>query len=187
VIRRELWLREENSTPILLWTFKPRRSRWIWSGEGGKSFWLRDPLFPKTRVGDLLTETAKWAQYRHLFLKLRVSHLVHNKYNSYESYLSKQKWGTGAVVSMGWTTGVRLPAGARISFLRHRVQTGSEVDPASYPMGTGGSFRREMRLPVHSPLSIADVKNAWTYTSTPPYVFMTWCLVTHLYLNTSAL
>jgi hypothetical protein len=29
----------------------------------------------------------------------------------------------------------------------------------------------------HSPPSIADVTNAWNYNSTPPYVFMVWCLV----------
>jgi hypothetical protein len=26
---------------------------------------------------------------------------------------------------------------------------------------------------------IAEVKNAWSYTSTPQYVFMAWCLVKH--------
>jgi len=36
--------------------------------------------------------------------------------------------------------GVQFPAGAMLgSFsLRHHVQTGSEVHPASYPMSTGG-------------------------------------------------
>jgi hypothetical protein len=29
----------------------------------------------------------------------------------------------------------------------------------------------------HSPPSSAKFKNAWSYTSTPHYVFMTWCLV----------
>jgi hypothetical protein len=37
--------------------------------------------------------------------------------------------------------GVRVPVGSRISLL-HVVQTGSEVHPTSYPMGTGGSFPR---------------------------------------------
>jgi hypothetical protein len=31
----------------------------------------------------------------------------------------------------------------------------------------------------HSPPSSAKVKNAWSYTSTPEYVFMAWCLVKH--------
>jgi hypothetical protein len=36
--------------------------------------------------------------------------------------------------------GVRFPAGAGNFSLRHHVQTGSGAHPASYPMGTGGSF-----------------------------------------------
>jgi hypothetical protein len=35
---------------------------------------------------------------------------------------------------------VRFPAGAGNFSLRHRVQTGSGVHSASYPMGTRGSF-----------------------------------------------
>jgi hypothetical protein len=36
--------------------------------------------------------------------------------------------------------GVRFPAGAGNFFLRHCIQTSSGVHPASYPMGTRGSF-----------------------------------------------
>jgi hypothetical protein len=35
----------------------------------------------------------------------------------------------------------------------------------------------------HSPPFGADVKNAWSYTPTPPYVFMAWNLETILMLN----
>jgi hypothetical protein len=35
---------------------------------------------------------------------------------------------------------VRFPAGAGNFSLHHRVQNGSEAHPASYPMGTRGSF-----------------------------------------------
>jgi hypothetical protein len=31
----------------------------------------------------------------------------------------------------------------------------------------------------HSPPSSAEIKNAWSYTSSPQDVFMTWCLVKH--------
>jgi len=31
----------------------------------------------------------------------------------------------------------------------------------------------------HSPLSGAEVNNVWSYTFTPPYVFIAWCLVKH--------
>jgi len=37
--------------------------------------------------------------------------------------------------------GVRIPAGAGNSSLRHRVQTDSGAQAASYPLGTGGFFR----------------------------------------------
>jgi hypothetical protein len=39
--------------------------------------------------------------------------------------------------------------------------------------------KRPGREADHSPPSSAEVKNAWSYTSTPPYVFMAWCLVKH--------
>jgi hypothetical protein len=35
---------------------------------------------------------------------------------------------------------VRFPAGAENSSLHHRIQYDSGAHPASYPMGTGGSF-----------------------------------------------
>jgi hypothetical protein len=72
---------------------------------------------------------------------------------------------------------VRLPAGAGNSF-HHRVQTGSGVHPASYLTGTSGSFpggKAAGHEADHSPPSSAEVKNAWSYTSTPQYVFMAWC------------
>jgi hypothetical protein len=52
---------------------------------------------------------------------------------------------------------VRFQAEAGNSSLRHRVQTGSETHSASYPMGTGGSFRPG-READHSPPSSAKVK-----------------------------
>jgi hypothetical protein len=77
---------------------------------------------------------------------------------------------------------VRFPAGAGNFSLHHRIQNGAGVHPASYPMGTRGSFpgvKRPGREADHSPSSRAEVKNAWSYTSTPQYVFMAWCLVKH--------
>jgi hypothetical protein len=41
-----------------------------------------------------------------------------------------------------WGPRVRFPAGAGNFSLHHRVQNGSGAHPASYPMGTGGSFPR---------------------------------------------
>jgi hypothetical protein len=39
--------------------------------------------------------------------------------------------------------------------------------------------KRPGREADHSPLSSAEVKNAWSCTSTPQYVFMAWCLAKH--------
>jgi hypothetical protein len=35
--------------------------------------------------------------------------------------------------------------------------------------------KRPGREADHSPLSSAEVKNVWSYTSTPQYIFMAWC------------
>jgi hypothetical protein len=71
--------------------------------------------------------------------------------------------------------GVRYPEGAGNFFpFHHRVQTGSGVHPASYQMGTGVlslGIKRPGREADHSSLSSAKVKNAWSYTSTPPMRF----------------
>jgi hypothetical protein len=56
---------------------------------------------------------------------------------------------------------VRFPAGARNFSLNHRVQNGSGVHPASYPVGTRGSspeVKRPGREADHSPPSNAEVK-----------------------------
>jgi hypothetical protein len=44
------------------------------------------------------------------------------------------------VVSFVIDSTVRFPAGAGNFSLHHRVQNGSGTHPASYPMGTRGSF-----------------------------------------------
>jgi hypothetical protein len=78
---------------------------------------------------------------------------------------------------------VRFPAGAGNFSLHYCVQNGSGAHPTSYPMGTGAlslGVKRLGREADHSPPSSAEVKNAWSYTSTPQYVFMAWCLVKQL-------
>jgi hypothetical protein len=73
----------------------------------------------------------------------------------------------------GWTTEFDFWQGF---FLRHRIQTGSGVHPASCTMGTGGSFTGG-KAADYSPPSIAEVKNAQSYICTPSYIFMEWCLI----------
>jgi hypothetical protein len=70
----------------------------------------------------------------------------------------------------GWL-GVWVPAGAGNFSLHHCVQTGSEAHPASYLMGTRGSFpgvKWAQHEADHSPPLVPRSKNAWSYTSTPP-------------------
>jgi hypothetical protein len=60
--------------------------------------------------------------------------------------LAQREYGAGISQSIQrritcWTAEIRLPAGARDFCLLNSVQTGSEALPASYPMGTGVSFR----------------------------------------------
>jgi len=62
-------------------------------------------------------------------------------------------------------------AGAGNFSLHRRVQTGSGAHPASYLVGTRGSFpgvKRSEREADYSPPSSAKVKNAWSYNFTPP-------------------
>jgi hypothetical protein len=67
---------------------------------------------------------------------------------------------------------VRFPVEAGNFSLHHRVKNGSGAHPASYPMGTRGSFpggkaAGGVKLTTH--LQIAPrSKNECSYTSTPP-------------------
>jgi hypothetical protein len=66
---------------------------------------------------------------------------------------------------------VGFQAGGGNFSLHYQLHTGSGAHPASYPMGTGdfsSGAKRPGREAYHSPPSSAKVKNAWSYTSTPP-------------------
>jgi hypothetical protein len=56
----------------------------------------------------------------------------------------------------------------------HIIQTGSGAYPASYPVGTWGSFPRNNVDRVKSLMlpTTVKVKNVWIYKSTFPYIFM---------------
>jgi hypothetical protein len=60
--------------------------------------------------------------------------------------------------------------------LRHGVQTGSGAQRASYPMCTSGYYPGDKVAgdeADNSSQSSLEVKSMWSYSSTPPYVFMT--------------
>jgi hypothetical protein len=60
------------------------------------------------------------------------------------------------------------------------IQTDSGAHPASYPIAPeflSLGIKRLGREADHSPPSNSEIKNAWSYSSTPQNVFMAWCSV----------
>jgi hypothetical protein len=84
-----------------------------------------------------------------------------------------------------WTAGVRSLTGEEDFSSNLCVQTGSGAHPASYTMGTGGSFpggkARPGRDADHSAPSSAEVKKEWGYTSCHPNASL-WSVTGPLYL-----
>jgi hypothetical protein len=80
---------------------------------------------------------------------------------------------------------VRSPTGAEDFSSSPCVQTGSGAHPASYPVGTGGSFpggkARPGRDADHSPPSSAEVKNESELYLLSPHV-PPWHVAGQLYL-----
>jgi hypothetical protein len=111
------------------------------------------------------------------------THYQHDGHSNYVLNSRSQYFGVGiaqwysAGLRVGWS-GVRVPAWARNFSLHHRVQTGCGAHPASYKMGSRGSFPGGEAAGAWSWLPCsAEVKNAWSYTSPPQYTFMASWLV----------
>jgi hypothetical protein len=85
----------------------------------------------------------------------------------------------------GWTIGILgfdSRRGLRIFLFTtvSRTALGPTQPPIQRVPGTVSlGVKRPGREADHTPPSSAEVKNAWSYTSTPQYVFMAWCLVKH--------
>jgi len=85
----------------------------------------------------------------------------------------------------GWTTrvlGFDFPRefGIFLFTTESRTALGSTqplIQWVTGPLSPG--VKRPGREADHSPPSSAEVKSAWMYTSTPPYVFMPWYFVKH--------
>jgi hypothetical protein len=93
------------------------------------------------------------------------------------------------------SVGIALGYGLEIGFLGFDSRRGLEIflfstasrtalGPTQPPLQwVAGALslgvKRPGRETDHSPPSTAEVKNAWSYTSAPQYVFMAWCLVKH--------
>jgi hypothetical protein len=125
---------------------------------------------------------------KHLLVQRRLSTVVVGFYRiechcivvsplSFRSWPWNQSRDSSVGIALGYGlddrgSRVRFLAGAGNFSLHHRVQNGSGAHPASYPMGTRGSFpgwvKRKGRDVDHLPPPSAEVKNAWSYTSIPP-------------------
>jgi hypothetical protein len=53
------------------------------------------------------------------------------------------------------------------------------VEPTQPPIQWIPGVKRPGFEPDYSPPTSAEVKKMWIYTSTPPYVFMAWCLISY--------
>jgi len=87
------------------------------------------------------------------------------------------QWGTS-----DWSTEVRLSRRAGNFLLS--IPSRSALAPTQPPIqwvseALSRGVMRPGREAGHSHSSGAEVKNAWSYTSTLSYVFMAWCLVKH--------
>ena len=78
-------------------------------------------------------------------------------------------WGTVNGLRAGRSS-VRTPSEARDFSLLQNISTGSVAPPASYWIGTWvlSWVMRSGREADHSPSPSAQVKDEWSYTSTPP-------------------
>jgi hypothetical protein len=86
---------------------------------------------------------------------------------------------------MGWTIGFlgfdfRRGLGIFLFTTVSRTALGPTQPPIQWEPGAISlGVKRPGREADHPPPSSAEVKNAWSYTSIPEYVFMAWCLVKH--------
>jgi hypothetical protein len=85
----------------------------------------------------------------------------------------------------GWTIGVlvfdsRRGLGIFLFTTASRTALGPIQPPIQWiPGALSLGIKWPWREADHSPPSSAEVKNAWSCTSNPQYVFMAWCLVKH--------
>jgi hypothetical protein len=76
--------------------------------------------------------------------------------------------------------GVRVSIGARfLSSSRRpdRLWGPPSLLPNGYGMRSFAGGKAAGREADHSPPTSAEVKNTWIYAATPPYTFMTYCLI----------
>jgi len=81
-------------------------------------------------------------------------------------------------MAAGWTIGVRVFDSRRgLGIFLFTTVSRTALEPTQHPGALSPEVKRPGREAPHSPPSSAEVKNAWSYTSTPRYVFTAWCLI----------
>jgi hypothetical protein len=112
--------------------------------------------------------------------------MFHSRNNGFQWHLAKilgriLLWSV-SVPWLGWTTGVRHAAEAKVPFFTRESRpavcsTRSPIQWISGPLSLG--IKTPEREADHSPQSNVVIKNAWSYTYTPLYGFTAWCLMKH--------
>jgi hypothetical protein len=103
------------------------------------------------------------------------------KDNLYYFYHISRSWVSVIGIATGYglddREGVGVPSAGRVkNFLfstSSRPTLGSTQPPIQWvPEALSPGVKRQGREADHSPLTSANVKKMWSYTSTPPYAFM---------------
>jgi hypothetical protein len=112
-------------------------------------------------------ETQKHEQYRKKHVTFIVKQMFGTNAHSWVSIVTRLWAGRQGFNSWQATTVSRQALGP--------TQPPAQWVPEVLSPGVRWPGREADRLPP----SIAQFKNTWSYISTPPYVFMEWCLVKH--------
>jgi hypothetical protein len=111
---------------------------------------------------------------------------VSSRYNSFSHALvwRPENRDSSVCIALGYGLDVRGPRvrfTADGNFLFTTASTtalGPTQPPIQWvPGALSVKVKRPGREADHSPPSSAEVTNAWSYTSTPEYVFIAWCLI----------
>jgi hypothetical protein len=89
-------------------------------------------------------------------------------------------YGQGSGLT-GQVIGVRSPAGAKYFLFSatHRPALGPNQPPIQMlPRAPHAEVKWQGHAADHSPWPGAEIKHTWSYSSTHPYSFMAWCLIT---------
>jgi hypothetical protein len=98
----------------------------------------------------------------------------------YPSKIVKSRHSSVSIQTAGWTTRIQFPAGGNDGIFSP-PRSNQILGPTNFLSCEYGAFSPELQWPrreaAHLSPSSAEVKNAWSYSSTSPFNFMAWCLI----------